>query len=114
MTEFKDSKWSKNKAIDKLPDGSHFQAVVFVTRSISNPGYDPRDPRYGESYRSEQGVDLYAFTSSLELENFVTDVSRSSSKFAFYHVPRLGSMKVEIDTGAPKQQHRQPDSFDLR
>lgn len=115
MADFNTAKWQKHRlaGLDGMPEGPHFQAIVFGHHQVMNPRYDERDGRGGPPSHTDACTNVFVFQRLSDLEAFVTDASRTTTPFAFFHVPVRGKIQTQIDTGyVPPRQHR--DGYDPR
>lgn len=78
-----------------IPKVKHFQAIVFGTNTITEPGYGPPDPP-GDIQIDVPSTDVYAFTEQSELESFIEKATRENASFVFYSVSSLGNASVKV------------------
>jgi len=89
--------FSQNKVGKKadIPEGPHFQALVFGTRDEVVGSYGPPDPP-GDTHYTVPNVDVYVFKTQDELQSFITAAIGEKASFVFYQVQGLGKSKVQI------------------
>lgn len=82
--------------IEEMPTGSHFAAIIFDTKTTWTPPYDRHDSPDGTTDQ-ECVTEHYVFTDEDDLKLFLKMAHDEKKKVVFYHVPKLGSMQVEVN-----------------
>ena len=80
------------------PNGPHFAAILFQTRSEWSPGYDRDDS--GSSSTVDEIV-YFAFPDKETLKEWVIRAANDKKQYFFFEVKKMGEaqLKVDVDLG---------------